>query len=285
MPSLSNDWGSCSTAILEAHQSLRYEYPGPIEDLHQALMLVPPDRLDGQLLLSYDVAAVPDARPRYHTDQYGNRICTIVLPRVEQTLELAVVVRVERWPTNGASARSEGEAGLFLLPSPLAESTDSLRAAASAAGADDNYGLSLAGRINDWVHHHLVYRPGGTDFRTPAGAALRLGAGVCQDYAHVMIAMCRIAGLPARYVSGHLLGQGAMHAWTQVLVPSDDPAGSRRTWRSFDPTHGTEAGMPYITIAIGRDYTDVSPTRGTFRAAYAGRLAQSDQRATVVSLS
>lgn len=285
MPSTPIDWSACSTAVLEAHQSLLYEYPGPIEDLHQALILVPPDRLDGQSLLGCDVAAVPEARAHYHLDQFGNRICTFVLPRVERTLELSVVVRVERWPTAGAPARSEREAGLFLLPSPLAEPTDELRAAALAAKSAGEHGYELAARINAWVHERLEYRPGATDSRTSAGDALRLGAGVCQDIAHVMIAMCRIAGLPARYVSGHVLGEGAMHAWTQVLVPSDDTEGPRLTWRSFDPTNGTTAGMPYITIAVGRDYADVSPTRGTFRAAYAGRLAHSEERAAAVSIA
>jgi transglutaminase-like putative cysteine protease len=87
-----------------------------------------------------------------------------------------------------------------------------------------------------------------------------------------MLTLCRLCGLPARYVSGHLLGEGGTHAWVEVLLPDPtDP--NRYLARPFDPTHGTEPGLNYVTVAVGRDYGDVAPTSGTYRAPYAGHLS------------
>src|SRR4029453_4111947 len=95
--------------------------------------------------------------------------------------------------------------------------------------------------------------------------------GVCQDTAHIMIALCRATGLPARYVSGHLLGEGGTHAWVEVIVA--DPAGVRAL--AFDPCHGRRAGSDYLTVATGRDYTDVGPPSGTYVGSARGTLTAS----------
>jgi transglutaminase-like putative cysteine protease len=89
-----------------------------------------------------------------------------------------------------------------------------------------------------------------------------------------MIALCRLCDIPARYVSGHLVGDGPMHAWVEVLLPSSNP-GEAIVW-PFDPTHDRPVSLAYLTVAVGRDYSDVSPTRGTFRAATRGRLSSTE---------
>src|SRR5205823_3237131 len=131
----------------------------------------------------------------------------------------------------------------------------------------------LAQRIMAWTAERLAYRKGVSGVRTTAHDTLERGAGVCQDFAHVMVAICRLMGLPARYVSGHLLGEGAMHAWVQVLLPVVGHRAGALLWHAYDPTHNRMPGLTYITVAVGRDYADVSPTRGTYRAPYHGRLA------------
>src|SRR5260370_41113947 len=83
-----------------------------------------------------------------------------------------------------------------------------------------------------------------------------------------MIALCRAAGLPARYVSGHLLGEGGTHAWVEVVVP--DPVGARAV--ALDPCNGRAAGKDYVTVATGRDYADVAPTSGTYAGTARGTL-------------
>lgn len=284
LPLESIDWQAVRAAAYEVRQSIRYEYPGPIDDLRQLLMLVPPDRIDGQRLLCHELQVTPPAHPRYSSDRFGNRVCAIAIPRVEGALEFAVRLRVERRADAPAPTVVPGADAPYRLPSPLTEPTPELEQAAAALGPSEDP-RTLADAINDWVYRHLQYTPGVTGVRTTAQDALALGQGVCQDYAHLMIALCRIRGLAARYVSGHLLGEGAMHAWVQVLLPSAAGGASAPMWQSFDPTHGRRAGMQYITVAVGRDYGDVSPTRGSFRAPYEGWLAGGARAAGVLRVA
>jgi transglutaminase-like putative cysteine protease len=117
------------------------------------------------------------------------------------------------------------------------------------------------------VSQHVSYGFDATDVDTTASEALALGTGVCQDQAHVMLALCRSVGLPARYVSGHLVGQGGTHAWTEVDLPQGVLA--------YDPCHGRRADERYVTVAVGRDYRDVAPTSGSYEGAALGRLTTS----------
>ena len=110
----------------------------------------------------------------------------------------------------------------------------------------------------------LVYETGATNVMTRADSALALGRGVCQDFAHVMLAACRRAGIPSRYVSGYLYDPQKenevveTHAWVDVLD-------SERGWVSLDPTHDREQNEEYVRVAVGRDYGDVPPTRGVWK--------------------
>ena len=128
----------------------------------------------------------------------------------------------------------------------------------------------------------ISYMPDVTGVRTTASHALALGKGVCQDYAHIMLAICRLCGIPARYVSGHLLGEGGTHAWVEVLLP-DSAAPGGAVAVPMDPTHNRRCGPTYITIAVGREYRDVAPTSGSFRAPYCGELT-AFKRAGLVAL-
>ena len=114
----------------------------------------------------------------------------------------------------------------------------------------------------------MTYQGGVTSVATTAAEALDAGHGVCQDYAHVMLALCHVLELPARYVSGHLLGQGGTHAWVEVIVPRGDHAEAI----AFDPCNGRRTDGGYVTIATGRDYRDVAPTSGRYSGASSGRL-------------
>jgi transglutaminase-like putative cysteine protease len=93
---------------------------------------------------------------------------------------------------------------------------------------------------------------------------------VCQDYAHLMLALCRLLGIHARYVSGHLVGEGGTHAWVEVLQPV-----SRHTVEilAWDPTHDRPTDLRYLTVAVGRDYRDVAPVSGTYCGRHAGWLS------------
>ena len=118
------------------------------------------------------------------------------------------------------------------------------------------------------VHERFEYRQDITDVETSAVAVLGHSSGVCQDFAHVLIGLCRSIGIPARYVSGYILagqepdaptrGADASHAWVEAFTPTHG-------WRGFDPTNDLLASERHVKMAIGRDYHDVPPTRGSFR--------------------
>jgi transglutaminase-like putative cysteine protease len=134
----------------------------------------------------------------------------------------------------------------------------------ASAHAGEGEHEQRAREVMDAVRGRLVYDPEATDVQTRADEVLALGRGVCQDFAHVMLATCRSVGIPARYVSGYLydptlLGDNAAsHAWVDVW---DAASG----WTSLDPTHDREQTDAYVRVAVGRDYADVPPTRGVYK--------------------
>ncbi len=115
------------------------------------------------------------------------------------------------------------------------------------------------------VHAYVAYCPGVTGMDTPATQVVAQRKGVCQDYAHLMIALCRNRGIAARYVCGFMEGEGETHAWVEVF----DGYG----WTAFDPTHGTPITYGYLKIAHGRDAADCPVSRGI----YAGGAMQQTQ--------
>jgi transglutaminase-like putative cysteine protease len=131
--------------------------------------------------------------------------------------------------------------------------------------------LEAARDLMERIHADIEYQPQATDVNTPALDALKLRKGVCQDLAHVMLGCLRSLGLPARYVSGYLLtepppgqarlvGSDASHAWVSVYVLAGKEGPGE--WVDLDPTNSRGAGEDYVTLAIGRDFSDVSPIRG-----------------------
>jgi len=258
------DWTRARRASYQLKQTFRYEYPAPVLNLNHRLVVVPPERFGGQRRLSHNVSVILDgARIENRSDRFGNVVYDVFAPRVPGVVEFIAEVAVERAAT--PNRLTDGWLGdrYLLEPSRLTEADDSISRAADDLIEQAEWGLSLADRINDWVYQSMTYRHGVTGVRTTAAEALALGAGVCQDYAHVMLAMCRACRLPSRYVSGHLLGQGGTHAWVEVVLPTDDGTGDAIA-HAFDPTHASRGGLGYVTVAVGADYSDVAPTSGTF---------------------
>ena len=129
---------------------------------------------------------------------------------------------------------------------------------------------------SDFIHEHFVYVKGATHVHSSVRDSLTLRAGVCQDFAHLLLGVVRMRGLPARYISGYLvtgsagpgnkqeevIGGQASHAWAEV---------SGNGWVGFDPTLGKPIELRHIRVAYGRDYGDVPPARGVYK----GRMGQS----------
>ena len=258
------------TYVIE--QSFRYDYDAPVRSLRQRLVVVPPARHGSQHRRAH-LLEVNGARARRHLrrDVHGNVVAWLNAERVARAVEFRLAAVVERVRDDGptvlteAALRSPG----LLRPTRLTAADDRLRDLARGLAPSAGTPLDNAERICDVVHRAITYRCGLTSVRTTAAEALAAGHGVCQDSAHVMLALCHLIGLPARYVSGHLLGQGGTHAWVEVIAPRAHDAVAV----AFDPCNGRRAGNGYVTVATGRDYSDVAPTSGSYVGTSRGRLS------------
>ncbi|HXC78163.1 MAG TPA: transglutaminase family protein [Candidatus Acidoferrum sp.] len=273
LPGVPVDWSSARRASYQITQSFRYEYPAPIRNLSHRLVVIPPERFGDQRRLRHRVSAgIDGVRFENRQDRFGNVIVNAFAPRVSSAIEFLAEVTIERSSHVPNRLPTGWQADAYLLdPSPLTAADARIDGAADALAASAEWGLPLADRINDWVYQSMTYKGGVTGVSTTAAEALAQGYGVCQDYAHIMLAVCRSAGLPSRYVSGHLVGQGGTHAWVEVVLPVGDGSGDAIAW-TFDPTHAGRGGLEYVTIAVGADYSDVAPTSGTYISRVAGRL-------------
>ena len=129
--------------------------------------------------------------------------------------------------------------------------------------------LAYGQALSNEIYTQFDYVPGATDLLTPLSDFVAQKRGVCQDYAHLMLAAARSRGVPARYVSGYIYagagdgtqGAGATHAWVELYLPD------AKVWKGFDPTNNVLVSGNHIKIAVGRDYADVPPTKGLLRAA------------------
>lgn len=139
----------------------------------------------------------------------------------------------------------------------------------ATVGVEDAWAAAQA--MSSFVHREFTYDPLATTVYTPLLEVLRKRRGVCQDFAHVLLGMCRSLGIPARYVSGYLYvgretgwrGELASHAWVEVFLPGHD-------WLPLDPTNNRPADEHHVKVAVGRDYRDAAPLQGNFK----GRAAQ-----------
>ena len=264
-------------------QTFTYTYDEPVERLRQRLVVVPPPRhADVHLRLHSVLVDGATARRLVRRDVAGNTVVHVRADRVERRIEFRLTAVLERVTADGPvllPAAVLRDARL-LQPTRLTQPDDALTDWAGQLRRRGESAERTAERVCAAVHERMSYRFGVTSTRTTAPQALAGGIGVCQDFAHVMLALCRLLDVPSRYVSGHLIGQGGTHAWVEVVVP--DGAGA--TAVAFDPCNGRPAGRGHLTVATGRDYADVAPTAGTYVGPPTGRLT-STRRLGVVDLA
>ena len=276
--------------LLQVTHETRYDYL-PAVEVAQHMSHLQPLTTATQTLLSHSLDIAPEPAQQIRTqDIYGNTRCFFSMQSAHSQLQVVarsqVATSARPLPASAvpweqvrerfryAAGGAYDAAAEFLFASPYVPRHADFAAFARPsfpAGAP----LLLAARdLMRRIHTEFTYESESTEVNTPALQALAQRKGVCQDFAHIMIACLRALGLPARYVSGYLLtepppgvarliGSDASHAWASVCIP-DFPQGAR--WCDFDPTNNTCGwGAPsdgYITLAVGRDYTDVSPIRG-----------------------
>jgi transglutaminase-like putative cysteine protease len=274
---------------LRVTHSLNYRYRQPVRDVVTRLRLLPPATRGAQRLRdsSFHLAPLPTLCHR-HADPFGNELLEVRHQKVWEHLTLVVEMELE----TAALYTAEGHVvpaclppddGLppegvevFRTPTPLTVPDAGLEAAAKTAAARaPGDGASLAWALCRHVYAEMRYASGSTTVHTTAAQAWAAKQGVCQDFAHVLLVLCRLLGLPARYVSGFLPGEGAMHAWVEVLLPAapGQPGPSDGGWVALDPTHDRWVNERYVAVAVGRDYGDITPTSGTFVGSGPGPLS------------
>ncbi len=258
----------------------RYRYNRSPKQCVMMLCLKPRDDR-GQRVLNFEIETDPAVILTSEQDCYGNTRHVFNLNREHQVLEITARSTVSPAPFGplphslGAGAWNEIQSWKnsfalwdFIYPSVLTRPSSFLDEFVDRhdirPGNDPLEGLM---RLSDTLHGCFRYTPGSTSVMSSIEHILKSGSGVCQDYAHTMIAIARSWSIPARYVSGylHLAGldgeqapANATHAWVECLLPG-------LGWVGFDPTNRCLADERHVRIAVGRDYRDVSPTRGVLR--------------------
>lgn len=255
----------------------RYSYPTPVIDSANQLMLFPLDD-EMQEVKNHDLLISHQPSVEVFTDYFGNQvgIFSVIKPHTELSIEsqIEVITREAVLPASNLPA-----AGLwdelqhigeqfpfmdFLSPESCeaGEEIEKLTASFTAEGVSP---FTAAQKMSNYVYQHFEYKKGITGVETGVDEIWRLKAGVCQDFAHILLVMLRIAGIPARYVSGYicpknheLRGEGATHAWVEAFIPFHG-------WIGLDPTNNCIASDRHVRLAVGRHFTDCTPVKGTYK--------------------
>lgn len=283
--------------LFHIQHTTEYVYSEPATEAFSELRMRPRDSLR-QKIFRHHSHVQPSVMIDDHIDYFGNYVETISIPfrhtslRVTSTCDVLTSTLTD--PLSGLNLSISEARQLcggrmrelhdYLQPSPLVPFNESLRKLARHHLKPSDPFSSSIKRLNEYIFKHFKYRPGATHVSTTVEEFIKNKEGVCQDFAHLMICLCRQAGIPARYVSGYiesdppaptesgvtpkvrLIGAAASHAWVEVYSPNG-------FWVGFDPTNNIMEGEQHVQIGLGRDYTDVPPLKGIFKGARKQRLS------------
>jgi transglutaminase-like putative cysteine protease len=257
----------------------RFRYEPAVRESVMEVRLQP--RTDmRQRCLSFSLDVTPRANIMVYRDFFGNAVHHFDIPGQHEVVEVAAQAIVEVLPPTPPLATytcdweeldervAEGDYWEMLLPSHFARPTELLeKLRAELKLRRQGNPLELLQELNTALYESFEYAPNTTKVDSPIDDALEARRGVCQDFAHIMIALARHVRIPCRYVSGYVYRhsesqdrspEAASHAWVEALLPG-------LGWVGFDPTNNLIAGERHIRTAIGRDYADVPPTKGIFK--------------------
>ncbi len=302
---------------LDIRYATRFRYDAPVRESHNELRACPVDD-SRQRVLDFRLRVDPATSVQSFRDYWGTRVEAFgVIPRHDR-LDVVAEISVETFPSTepaapptpiGALAVDEAfheYAGPSRLTGGGATLSELARSVVEGAETAEETGRTIA----DWVGRSVAYSPGSTTVETSVEEVMDRRVGVCQDFAHLTVALSRAVGLPARYVSGYLFarrddaGSGAnadgthepkteaadavrvqTHAWVEIAVAPG-------RWQALDPTNGRDVGERHVKIGHGRDYFDVTPFHGSFSGSADPTLVSSvdirrrsgeDDRPTILS--
>ena len=264
----------------------RLDFGDEVSETVMDAHLGPRDDVD-QRVARFAVRLEPGGHVRRYEDGFGNVAHLLTNMRPHRFLQVSTESEVHTYMTDPfqLAPRPPRPPDVFHLadcldPSPLVPRLAVLDEMAAPFRSDDNDRFDAVQKMAESIHRDFEYRSGVTDVTTSIEQIVDGRQGVCQDFTHLLLGMCRSIGIPARYVSGYITqrtqsadapaiprgaqrsdgpsrGVGASHAWVEAFTPTHG-------WRGFDPTNNLVANEYYVKVAIGRDYSDVPPTRGTY---------------------
>jgi transglutaminase-like putative cysteine protease len=269
--------------LLRISHRTRFIYDQPARDSHNELRVRPLDDA-GQRCVDFELSIDQPAAVLSYRDFFGNHAHSVSVSTPHRELTIVAQSLVERFDTppevfpemtfrdflveDEAHVRDYWE---FLNPSRYVPFSQRLRKLFWMARPGDAEDVAIyVARIVAWVHDQFDYQKARTHVHSSLDDILKAGGGVCQDFAHLTIGVLRLAGVPARYVSGYLapaisptgnafVGEQASHAWLEAWLP-------RAGWTGFDPTNRYRTDERHIRVAVGRDYADVPPLMGVYRS-------------------
>jgi transglutaminase-like putative cysteine protease len=250
----------------------QYTYTSPVSESFNEVRLHPVSN-EWQQVNDFLLKVLPATRLRHHRDFYSNIVHHFDIPEPHRMLLVESFLHVTTHPRPPLAVAERpfplvriGEAAReprvfdFLQESRFVDmSPETWRCALNAAAdATDTWQAALA--IMQFIHDSIKYESKSTQVHTHMSDVLKKRRGVCQDFAHVMLGLCRSLKIPALYVSGYLATEiaSATHAWVEVLIPGIG-------WLGLDPTHNRQTDETYVKIAVGRDYADVPPVTGNYK--------------------
>jgi len=277
------------TVIYSVRHVTNFGYEPPVRESVMEVRMQP--RSEGhQRCLSFSLDVLPNANIMWYRDFSGNAVHHFDIPGRQARVKIIAqaLVEVQPPPLPGISEVgtwqdldaliAAGDQWEMLLPSRFAQTTPALRQLASQLELERRGNpLELLLRLNESLYNTFTYVPNSTKVDSPIDDALETRQGVCQDFAHIMIALVRELGIPCRYISGYLFHgkadhdrspEGATHAWTEAFLPGPG-------WVALDPTNNLLGSERHIRVAIGRDYADVPPTRGVYKGEAESELSVS----------
>jgi transglutaminase-like putative cysteine protease len=276
--------------FLEIRHITEFHYDAMVRESVMELWMQP-QKSARQRLISFEFDINPAAQLFSYADTYGNAVYHFDVPQPHEVLRINAHAAVETTAPEALPdaldigewdrLRSDfvkGECFDFLQSHRFVETTKALKAFIAEHQLDELRKvdpLTAVKELNGVIYAAFEYTAGVTEADSPIDMALEAKRGVCQDFAHIMLAICRQWGIPARYVSGYLFTDrkagdrsdpDATHAWVEVFLPT-------LRWVGFDPTNNVLAGERHVAVAIGRDYADVPPTKGVYKGEAESQLA------------
>ena len=267
---------------LSIHHSTTYRYSEPAFDSFNELRLRPADDYR-QTLLGYDLKLEPSSVLRNRRDYYGNYMQAFHIAEQHDSLTITTTSEVATYaiptPTDvSADTLPELRNRFFdyLAPTDRVPLNQDWFKLFGVLRLEPGYEIvSYLDHLTSYLKNSFTYEANTTDVDTPLTDFAKDTRGVCQDFAHAMLAICRSAGIPSRYVSGYvhsnpegdegMVGAEGSHAWIEAFLPGNG-------WVGYDPTNGIIVSEAHVKIGVGRDYDDVPPIKGLRRGGGQGGL-------------